>query len=121
VVYCSLVELQQRARQAAALLRWMFSFRVLLKLLGKVLVIKYVGQWSMQPVMLSAVLLFDVSCEQAASCSSHTLITVCCCCCCCCCRLPPVVLSAVLPFDGSCEELEAAELEEARSLSFLDR
>ncbi|WIA23806.1 hypothetical protein OEZ85_013480 [Tetradesmus obliquus] len=35
-------------------------------------------------------------------------------------KLPPTVLSAVLPFDGSCEELEPAELEEARSLSFLD-
>jgi hypothetical protein len=38
----------------------------------------------------------------------------------CACRLPPVVLSAVVPFDGSCEELEPSELEEARSLSFLD-
>ncbi|KAF6264582.1 ARM repeat-containing protein [Scenedesmus sp. NREL 46B-D3] len=35
-------------------------------------------------------------------------------------KLPPVVLSAVLPFDGSCEELEQPELDEARSLSFLD-
>jgi len=34
--------------------------------------------------------------------------------------LPPTLLSAVVPFDGSCEEFEAAELEEAKGLTFLD-